>query len=99
MQKPLDLLPERLPRLSLGFGKVGPRSRVADAGQDGKAAKGFERLACGGRLGWTGARHLLRLRGHFGAELREGLLPQPRTGGLGRRRERLCARRGGMAEP
>src|SRR5262245_32980507 len=46
-QKPLDFLPERLPLLPLGLGEVGQRRRVADAGQAGEPAKGFEHLPGG----------------------------------------------------
>jgi hypothetical protein len=72
----------------------------------GKVANGFEHLAGGGRLGGTGARQLLRLRRHLGAEQRPGRLPEPRTGGLDGRGERLsalqdglCRRPGQLTEP
>jgi hypothetical protein len=68
VQEPLDLLPERLPRLSLRLGQVGQCRRVTDAGQYGKAEKDFEYLPGGGRLRRTAARQLLRLRRHFGPE-------------------------------
>jgi hypothetical protein len=67
-QQPLDFLPEPLPHLALRLGEVGQRCRVADAGQDVKAAKDFEHLPGADRLGGAGARQPLRLRRHFGAD-------------------------------
>ena len=94
-QQPFDFLPERLPHLPLRLGDVSKRP-VADADHGGKAAKGFEHLAGGGRLGGVGAGQSLRLPRYLGAEQRQGLLPQSYAGGLRGRGERLL---GHLTEP